>query len=44
MCEQVSLEVIRLKRNAVGSVKLGMLRVGNWRELTEDEVHRLQSQ
>ena len=42
--EQVSLEVIRLKRNAVGSVKLGMLRVGNWRELTEDEVHRLQSQ
>ena len=44
MCEQVSLDVIRLKRNAVGSVKLGMLRVGNWRELTEDEVHRLQSQ
>ncbi|MBO5896101.1 MAG: rRNA pseudouridine synthase [Clostridia bacterium] len=44
MCEQVSLDVIRLKRNAVGSVKLGMLKVGKWRELTEDEVHRLQSQ
>lgn len=44
MCEQVSLEVIRLKRNAVGSVKLGMLKVGKWRELTDDEVHRLQSQ
>ena len=44
MCEQVSLEVIRLKRNAVGSVKLGMLKVGKWRNLTEDEVHRLQSQ
>ncbi len=44
MCEQVSLEVIRLKRNAVGSVKLGMLKVGKWRELTEDEVHKLQSQ
>lgn len=44
MCEQVSLEVIRLKRNAVGSVKLGMLKVGKWRDLTEDEVHRLQSQ
>ena len=44
MCEAVSLEVIRLKRNAVGSVKLGMLKVGQWRELTEDEVHRLQSQ
>lgn len=44
MCEQVSLDVIRLKRNSVGSVKLGMLKVGKWRELTEDEVHRLQSQ
>ncbi|MBQ8182577.1 MAG: rRNA pseudouridine synthase [Clostridia bacterium] len=44
MCEKVSLEVIRLKRNSVGSVKLGMLKVGKWRELTEDEVHRLQSQ
>jgi 23S rRNA pseudouridine2605 synthase len=44
MCESVSLEVIRLKRNAVGSIKLGMLKVGKWRELTEDEVHRLQSQ
>lgn len=44
MCEQVSLDVIRLKRNVIGSVKLGMLKVGKWRELTEDEVHRLQSQ
>ena len=44
MCENVSLDVIRLKRNAIGSVKLGMLKVGSWRELTEDEVHRLQSQ
>ena len=44
MCEAVSLDVIRLKRNAIGSVKLGMLKVGKWRELTEDEVHRLQSQ
>ena len=44
MCEGVSLDVIRLKRNAIGSVKLGMLKVGKWRELTEDEVHRLQSQ
>ncbi len=44
MCESVSLEVIRLKRNAVGSVKLGMLQPGKWRELTEDEVHKLQAQ
>ncbi len=44
MCEQVSLDVIRLKRNAIGSVKLGMLKTGKWRELTDDEVHRLQVQ
>ena len=44
MCEEVSLEVIRLKRNAVGSIKLGMLKPGKWRELTDDEVHRLQAQ
>lgn len=44
MCENVSLEVIRLKRNAVGSIKLGMLQPGKWRELTDDEVHKLQSQ
>ena len=44
MCEAVNLEVIRLKRNSIGSVKLGMLKVGKWRELTEDEVHRLQVQ
>ncbi len=41
MCEEVGLTVIRLKRNAVGSIKLGMLPTGKWRELTEDEVHKL---
>lgn len=41
MCEEVGLEVIRLKRIAVGTVKLGMLPVGKWRELTDDEVHKL---
>ena len=44
MCEEVSLEVIRLKRTSIGSLKLGMLQPGKWRELTEDEVHRLQVQ
>lgn len=43
MCEQVGLSVIRLKRTAVGSVKLGMLQQGKWRELTSDEVHKLAS-
>lgn len=41
MCEALGLEVARLKRTAVGSVKLGMLAQGKWRELTEDEVHKL---
>ena len=44
MCEDVSLEVIRLKRNSVGAVKLGMLQPGKWRELTDDEVRKLVSQ
>lgn len=43
MCEELGLEVARLKRTAVGSVKLGMLPQGKWRELTEDEVHKLTS-
>ena len=41
MCEQLGLEVARLKRTAVGSVKLGMLKQGDWRELSEDEVRKL---
>lgn len=41
MCEQLGLEVARLKRTAIGSVKLGMLKQGEWRELTEDEVRKL---
>lgn len=41
MCEAMGLEVARLKRVSIGSIKLGMLPQGKWRELTEDEVHRL---
>lgn len=41
MCEEVGLEVARLKRTAVGSIKLGMLKQGDWRNLTEDEVRKL---
>jgi len=43
MCEAVGLEVARLKRTAIGTIKLGMLPQGKWRELTEDEVHKLMS-
>lgn len=41
MCEQLGLEVARLKRTAIGQVKLGMLPQGKWRDLTPDEVKRL---
>lgn len=41
MCERLGLEVIRLKRTAVGSVKLGMLPQGKWRDLTPQEVKAL---
>ena len=41
MCDAVGVETARLKRTAVGSVKLGMLPQGKWRELKEDEVHKL---
>ena len=41
MCDALGLEVARLKRIAVGSIKLGMLPQGKWRELSEEEVHKL---
>lgn len=41
MCEAVGLNVIRLKRTKIGSIKLGMLPQGKWRNLTDDEVHKL---
>ena len=44
MCEALELEVARLRRIAVGSVKLGMLQTGEWRDLTPEEVEKLLSQ
>ena len=41
MCEQLSLDVARLKRVAVGDVKLGMLAPGKWRYLTDSEIEKL---
>ena len=41
MCEAVGLEVARLKRTQIGSVKMGMLKQGDWRDLTEKEVKNL---
>lgn len=41
MCEALGLQVARLRRIAVGDVRLGMLPPGRWRELTPEEVARL---
>ena len=38
MCEAVGLEVVRLKRIAVGPIKLGMLQPGRWRDLKSSEL------
>ena len=43
MCEAVGLEVVRLKRNAEGVVKLGMLKPGEYRELTKQELAGLRA-
>ena len=43
MCEAVGLEVVRLKRNAEGVVKLGMLQPGKYRELTKQELSGLRA-
>lgn len=43
MCEAIGLEVARLKRNAIGPVKLGMLQPGKWRELTPDEMRSIRA-
>ncbi|WMJ22240.1 pseudouridine synthase [Paludicola sp. MB14-C6] len=38
MCEAVNLEVARLKRTAIGPIRLGMLKPGTTRELTKEEL------
>ena len=41
MCESLGLEVARLNRVAIGTVKLGGLKQGQYRDLSADEVKRL---
>ncbi len=43
MCEKLGLETARLKRTAIGQLKMGMLRPGKWRDLTPEEVKKLTS-
>lgn len=41
MCESLGLEVMRLERIGVGTIKLGGLKPGTWRELTDKEIASL---
>lgn len=43
MCAAVGLQVGRLRRVAIGGVKLGMLKPGEWRELTKEELRVLRA-
>lgn len=43
MCNAVGLEVSRLKRTSVGGVKLGMLKPGEYKELTAEEMRKLRA-
>lgn len=43
MCDAVGLKVGRLRRVAIGGVKLGMLKTGEWRDLTKEELRALRS-
>jgi 23S rRNA pseudouridine2605 synthase len=41
MLEAVDSKVLKLVRTAIGSVRIGDLQVGKWRELTQEEVRAL---
>lgn len=41
MCEKAHLTVLRLKRTKIGNLKLGMLKLGKWRELTKAEINSI---
>ncbi len=43
MCEAVGLEVLRLKRERVGTLSIGTLRSGQYRKLSDKEVEYLKS-
>ena len=41
MCEQLSLQILMLKRISIGEVKLGNLGLGEWRYLTKTQIESL---
>ena len=42
MIEAVGSKVLKLVRTAIGPVRIGDLPIGKWRELTVEEVHKLE--
>jgi 23S rRNA pseudouridine2604 synthase len=42
MCEYLEYDVLKLKRTRIMNVELGNLQVGDWRELTENELSEIQ--
>lgn len=43
MCEKSGIVVMRLKRVAIGTIKLGELESGKWRKLTSEEIEYLKN-
>ena len=41
MCEQLSLQILMLKRISIGEVRLGNLGIGEWRYLTKTQIESL---
>ena len=41
LCEKLGLDVDRLHRLSHGPIRLGQLRVGQWRYLTKDEIRQI---
>ena len=43
MCEAAGLEVLNLKRTAIGTITLGNLKLGTWRHLSRAQVEYLKN-
>ncbi len=43
MCEKSGITVMRLRRIAIGDIKLGELEMGKWRHLTNEEINYLKN-
>lgn len=43
MCDKIGNSVLELKRVSVGNIKLGTLKLGLWRNLTDEEINYLKN-